>query len=165
MKKLIALLFLFLIILTGCTDKTSTSYYIDNGYSDIGEVEGYNTLQKDFNENESMYLGYTDDSILLFTAIYETEDVDVAFYSTLNGETCTAKVLGEPSISGTPVIPGENVSSTDGTTNCANAFAYFVKYAPDLANEINDLVVNFDLNEEVIKNGDINVIEGMVTSF
>lgn len=44
MKKLFALLLIFIFILTGCTDKTSISYYLDDGYVEIGEVDGYNTL-------------------------------------------------------------------------------------------------------------------------
>lgn len=164
MKKLFALLFSSILLLTGCVDKTTISYYTDNGYTDIGEIEGYNALQKEITENETMYLGYTNEDIKLFTAVYETGEISIAFYSTLSGETCSANVLDEEG-SSMPVVPRESVSNNFGTTSCSNAFAYYMKYAPDLANEINDLIVNFDLNEEVIKNGDVAVIEDMIISF
>lgn len=111
-----------------------------------------------------MYLGAIDGEIKLFTAIYSSNDVSVAFYSTSSSETCVANVFVEPEENWTPTTLDEVQVSNEGSTSCSNAFAYYVKYAPDLANEINNLVANFDLNEDVIKNGDVTVIEKAIAT-
>jgi hypothetical protein len=147
MKKIIGLLTVTILILTGCGFEDAKNSYLEAGYTENTTLSGNSALYKEFGENGYINLVYEEED---FIAIY-------ASYGTDNKWTYV-----ESDIKTGDNICGTVVDESNKSANCKDVYAYIKLKNNELMNEMIKLYDTFNIDYAINSTGDATVISDII---
>jgi hypothetical protein len=147
MKKIISLLTVMILVLTGCGFEDAKNSYLEEGYTENTTLAGNSALYKQFGEN-----GY-------INIVYEEEDF-VAIYASYGTENKSTFV--QSNIKTGDSICGTIVDTSQESAKCVDVYEYIEFNDQELMNEMIKLYETYNIKYSSNSMGDVTAISDII---